>query len=400
MIKRFNDTPDLEKKIDLALDMAEMNYPPVLLNYCIDTLLSSTELHALIDGQSLVCFTHNLNLEGAPLALFNYIKTCPEFSIITIISPSSGPLDKDCSYLDYCVNVEPFLFESNPNASIFESLLLRIKIHLISLKAKKHIINTTRGWLIALACHELGIEYIWWIHEAEEPFFFITSSDIRCKALNLLKISLCVRFASLATMKRYTQYVGGRDSLSNILYPRSVKKEFQDLMHFSAKYRDNLRSDFREALGIQKRTKVILTVGALCSRKNQFELIKSLVHISQKIELNFLLLLVGDQVADSVYFTAIRQYLDTKISPSVKKKFIFIEPTDDIHMYYLASDLYVHSSNFECYSQAVNEAKYLGKKIFVRDCEGMDEVLAAYSNASTYKKQEDLNSLLALCLDE
>ena len=216
----------------------------------------------------------------------------------------------------------------------------------------------------------------------------------------LLKISSCVRFASLATMKRYIQYVGGRDSLSNILYPRSVKNEFQDLMNFSDTYRDSLRSDFRESLGIQKRTKVILTVGTLCSRKNQFELIKCLAHISQKRELNFLLLLIGDQVVDSVYCTAIRQYLDTKISPSVKQKFIFIEPTENIHMYYLASDLYVHSSHFECYSQAVNEAKYLGKKIFVRDCEGMDEVLAAYSNASTYKKPRDLNDLLLLCFDD
>ena len=398
MIEEFNTHNNFSAKCDLAQKMVDLGYPNSLINYAISALVRRRNDN-FWESSRITCYTHNLNFEGAPLALLNHINASNCNDFVDFVSPKDGPLANKLYNHSYNVIIDSSIFQYNPRPHNFDNLLARIKVHLISTNASKHFINTTRGWLIALACQQLGFEYIWWIHEAEEPFCFISSPNIKNKAMRLLLTSLEVKFASLATMQRYSMYINQK-SIGSVLYPRSIKKEFIDLVYASDQELEDIKFSITKFLGINMPAKIILNVGSICSRKNQLELIQGFVDATKRNIGSNYLLFIGDQTSETSYMEEITKYIDTNVSSFVKEKIIFIDPTDQIHRFYAASDLYIHSSYFECYSQAVNEAKCLGKKILARDCEGMNEVLSGYSNASLYKDKAELTRWIELHVND
>lgn len=373
------------------------NYPSSLIKYCATRCLSAYFKVDRKENYNECFFTHNLSLEGASYALLNNIYN---FSLsadsITLLSPIDGELKSDFQKVAQKIEVYTCLQQVNPSTlSEMDNLIDKIVIILTSISPNKVIINTTRGWIFSLACKKLNIEYSWWIHEAETPFNFIEDKSIRKKAIQSFKNTKNLVFVSQATMERYCKTIGISKSNCSIYRPSKLRDIFQFANDEMNTKRGELKRTARESLKINHKKICIVNIGTICKRKNQLELLKSIQSINPSSLENIKVLLIGNQEAEPEYAQKLKK-IATELNCSCVSADIvdFVKPTPNVLTYFLCADYYIHTSTFECFSQTVNEARALQLEIIVRDCEGMDEVLAGYSKAITYNKSSQLSSII------
>lgn len=393
-IRNLQETQSHDEKACLSYECLKGEYPSTLINYCAGECVKSNSENKKEKEIKLCFFTHNLSLQGAPLALYNYIKSLKQEKSSTVtISPSCDDLSKDFLRLTGKLIFHKFLGEANPpSAHSLMTSVDKATILLTYIRPEKLLINTTRGWILALACQRLDLEYSWWIHEAETPFQFITNQYVREEAIKSIKNTRSLIFASNATKERYSQFL----NLNNATQSKIVQYPIATRDIFSAFASDPITIQAekhlaREKLCITKQEVCLLNIGTLCRRKNQIELIDALSSMDTKTLKNVRLLIIGSGIEDPFYATELKEKAILLNERHKASKIVeILPPTEDILIYFIAADWYIHTSVFECFSQTVNEAKSMCLKILVRESEGMDEVLAGYSQASTYETLSEL----------
>jgi len=336
--------------------------------------------------QSEIIFSHNLELEGAPMALLSIIEQGLFGKRSIVLSPMSGPLEGRIAESASNLVVNPKLLRSEiKSEEEFDTNLKCTAVFLSLLLPKSVFINTTRGFALAAACRFLGISYSWWIHEPEAPFSFLKSSHTQRLALLELEYCQNLLFASADTLTRYRVASGLKLGQARLLEPTIIrsalveaKRSFDVDQKISTLRKD--KSDF-----------FLLSVGTICKRKNQAELVRSLHGINCTSPMRIRVFIVGDATAETAYTEDLRIAIDTLHATTELVRVSLIPPTEDIASYYLSADLFVHTSTDESYCQTVMEAAYFGIPLIVRECDGMHRILSQVKNASIYTNANQLH---------
>ena len=338
-----------------------------------------------------VVFSHNLNREGAPLALYSLLEDSSVADDTVVVTHSPGVLAGNfCSLSGVRLETDSILFYDNnilPTEAASKSLV--IAIWLCKLKPSSVFINTSRGWLVARACSYLGISYEWWIHEAEPAFSFLVDRGTYDLAVCQLSEQGLLHFASERILKEHQALISSSNSAVSCLRPIYIRKDLRTTKKAYTK------RGARMTLSITKDAIVILNVGTYCARKNQAELAEALLSIEDQASTKVELIFLGSGDADGEYASNLAN-LVFKINTNCKLVSAhLIAPSSSVGIYYAASDLYVHSSRSEVHCQAIMEARFFQLPIVYKNGNGVAEAAAGYDRAASYSMFSELRVLLA-----
>lgn len=115
----------------------------------------------------------------------------------------------------------------------------------------------------------------------------------------------------------------------------------------------------------------ILSVGAICPRKDQLTLVKACARLGN---MDFHLLILGDETGDSGYSEAVRREADRD---SLRGKVTFMGHISqaDLHKMYNQSHILANLSHWEGYGIAVAEAMWAGLPVVAADAGAVPELV-------------------------
>jgi glycosyltransferase involved in cell wall biosynthesis len=349
--------------------------------------ISLEALSQMPDGERpIIIYTHSLRYEGAPIALLTRICRDPMKGSAILIATSDGPLKSDFEENNIPLMLAPNCLDS-PMASPeeFEKSCLSSTIFLASLNPKMVFINTTRGYVLASACRRAGIRYRWWVHEAEEPFEFLFHNNLKLIAQSELILAKNLEFASLDTLTRYRLELNGQLSHATVYRPSAIRQALANDYHALD------RSRARSLVGVQTDDFVIVSIGTICERKNQAELIRALQDIKSPTGKSVVIILVGDQSQDPAYYSELLSAIGKLCRSSCWVKVKLFPPEKHIAKFYACANIVVHTAFQESYCQVVMEAKHFGVPVVARFCDGMTGIVGS---ENLYKQISELRELI------
>ena len=157
---------------------------------------------------------------------------------------------------------------------------------------------------------------------------------------------------------------------------------------------DEDRRAFRASLGIDDRSKVLVTVTRLSKEKNNKELISYLPELLEKNP-DVVLLIVGDG-PDRAHLEKLTKIL------GLSNHVIFVGrvPMDDVWHYYAAGDVFVSASTFEVHSMSYLEALASGLPLLCRADDALIGVLEDGKNGHAYHSQSEFVDYACRILDD
>jgi glycosyltransferase involved in cell wall biosynthesis len=143
------------------------------------------------------------------------------------------------------------------------------------------------------------------------------------------------------------------------------------------------RQSARSALGINDNDIVILSVGTVCDRKRQIDLVEALSRLDKVTleaqQLRFFI--VGDR--DNEYSQQLHVAVE-RLEPARRALLTIIKETSDVILYYRASDIFVLTSGMESYPRVILEAMSAGLAILTTPVNGVVEQVREGINADYY----------------
>lgn len=118
----------------------------------------------------------------------------------------------------------------------------------------------------------------------------------------------------------------------------------------------------------------ILSVGTICSRKDQLTLVRACCHLGNR---DFNLFILGDDTVDKDYAEAVRREAD---SLGDKVTFMGHLPTEELYAMYNQSDILANLSHWEGYGIAVAEAMWAGLPVVAVDAGAVPELITHREN--------------------
>ena len=190
-----------------------------------------------------------------------------------------------------------------------------------------------------------------------------------------------LEFASSDTLARY------RFELNEALLRASVYKPSAIRQSLANDYAALDSNSSRSLVGVQKDDLVIVSIGTICERKNQAELIAVLQHINNPTGKPIVIIFVGDQSQDPAYYSELRSAIGRLCNSSCWIKVKLFPPEKHVAKFYACADILVHTAFQESYCQVVMEANYFGIPILARRCDGMQCIL---SEGKMYRDNSEL----------
>lgn len=308
--------------------------------------------------QNIVAFTHNLNLEGATLYLFDLVSKLKDKYNIKIISPHDGPLRQ--RYYDQSISVSCCTLNT---------------LQLASQQIDFAIFNTVLfGKVLDELESSTAFEFklFWVVHEQDVENYgeFLLPMHNETSVINLV-------FCSYAVSKNFP-----------------IGSKFFSVAH--GWYRDKIfttNSD-SEALARIRNFKegdhiLITLVGTICSRKRQLEFLKAYERFVLKFPKSRVkVLIVGTSEKDEKM-----EELTTFLESHLLGKVLVITGLLNVQVAYEESDLHWSNSVSEAFPLNILEATYKGVPIVSTDIPAVQEMLPRGSYAH-YKQDDDVFNVL------
>ncbi|MFA5925321.1 MAG: glycosyltransferase [Parcubacteria group bacterium] len=297
--------------------------------------------------KSILLVTHNLNLEGAPLFLFNLAKGLKKMGYyVNLLSPSDGPL-KD-TFLREGIDVDISDFA----AKEFDSSSFKGKYVAI-------IVNTIVGYKFLSKIDLKKEKTIWCLHESEREIYFRAFPDLE-KSI-FARVGKVV-FSSKATREVYEDLnISGNFTIINTV---GDWKEIDNYL------KNNSKEKVRERYGFKESDVLISQIGTICPRKGQFELTEAAVSILKKSNNpNIKFLLIGGGRGYELEKT-IRKLISAN---GLRDRIIIVNETEQIFDYYLMSDIFICNSYIEAFPLSILEAMAFSLPIISTDVYGISE---------------------------
>lgn len=322
----------------------------------------------------ILVVTHNLNLEGAPLIVYNYARYFATMGgyQVQVISPEDGVLRQFYEELNIPVKIvskqlplpEELLDEYRSRLNKLGNTLDLPSFDLV-------VCNTlTTCWGVELA-RLFGLPSIWNIHESiniekslkvcfgEADEYLMRQLLNECFA-NASKIV----FQAQATYNIF-QGVNSKDNFRNL--PGAVPIEKIDRFRQS-----HSKAELRDKYGIDRNDVVLIMVGTICERKGQHIFVEAIAELQNQYRdrnYNLYCAIVGGSVPS--YLNFVKHQIKKLDLPNVH---IFGE-TKDIYDFFVMSDLFVFSSFEESFPRVILEAMAFELKIVTTNVNGIPEMV-------------------------
>lgn len=223
------------------------------------------------DNKYCLIYSHDLNFNGAPIALFNMILTIRDMGITPIVI---------CSNYGQLIN---YFKKENIIVIVYENLLESTLIENFWKLFDFIVLNTLAFSDVAAKLNGTKNKVIWWIHESK--VFYDCLKD----KVNLLPEKLC------DNIHIYTVGDYAKEKLLEI----RPKYKVNNLMYFlpnSNVDSNNLTFDFK-----RNKLYTFAVVGTLEPRKGYDILLKSLENIDEKFRNKIQIVIVGKKYTEDIY---------------------------------------------------------------------------------------------------
>lgn len=325
-----------------------------------------------ISTLKILIITHNLNLEGAPLIIYNHARYLAQEGRceVSVISPQDGVLRHEYEHLNIPVKIVPQTFPSmTESIDQFRSRLKQLGDSLNIETFDLVVCNTVISfWGVELA-KIFKLPAIWHIHESQSidsiinNFFGNSSEKVMQNLLTHCFLSANrVVFTADATRRVFHKFDihGNFRTIPDGLDLESIKQ-----------FRDSYsRSELRDKYGINRNHVVISIIGTTCQRKGQHIFIQALKELGKfGVHSNITCLIVGAR-EDSYH-----ELLKNQINEfSLNNVYIYKE-TKDVYDFYGLSDIFVCASFEESFPRVLLEAMAFELRIVSTDVFGIPEIV-------------------------
>lgn len=313
--------------------------------------------------------THNLNHEGAPLILSELVCRLSQAGQIraVIVSPLEGPLRNKYEAAGIQVEVlenMPFFGAKDPIS--YNQAIYQVRTVLQRFSPEVVFANTVLTWWAIDVATEMGLPSIWGIHESETPFTHFNEHGrfLKNNAQRCLNYPYQVVFVAYSTKKLF-EPLASKNNLT------VIHNGFEPV-RLEAQIHGTTRAQSRSKLGLNDKDIMILTVGTVCDRKNQKELVEALRLIPEHLIENVKVYIVGDR--ESPYSRELHALVNES-STKLRKRIKIIRETGNVAEYYQSADIFALTSRLESFPVVIQEAMYFGLPIIAHPSYGIREQL-------------------------
>jgi GT2 family glycosyltransferase/glycosyltransferase involved in cell wall biosynthesis len=332
----------------------------------------------------IICYTHNLNPEGAPFSQFELVSGLKAIGTLDpiVVSRKDGNLRTkyENNKIKVIIDEEPKHFRSSYE-NYYKSI---VRLGEVFKKNNAELVyaNTLQTFYAIAAAKHLKLPSIWNIRESEptDKYFDFCSPDVKNTVYELFNFTYKNIFVSYYTMKHWIKF-----NVANNFYliPNSINiKRFDNALTLE-------KRKAKEKIDASPSEFLILSVGTICERKNQLFLLKAFVKAQASMPKSSLYL-VGDR--DNQYSRDLKRHV-SELDNSIKRNIHIIAECPDIGKYYAAADMFALTSLVESYPRTILEAMYFGLPIISTDIFGTKEQI--WDNINGFLVQtNDLDSFI------
>ena len=329
----------------------------------------------------LLLVTHNLNLEGAPILLFEQARhhaTVPGVSV-RVVAPEDGPLRARYEALGIPVEVwdTTAIFTATDAAQCDDAIAALATTHPLP-DIDLIVGNTVLTFWTVLLATRLDKPSLLYIYESSSVETLFAGAGLpthlRATAAAALRDATRVCFAANATMAVHRQQ-NLRDNFR--IVPSAV-----DVSRIERFVASTDRLALRHKHSIPSDVPLVINVGSVCERKGQHIYLRGIDRLRQHWPTTFpgrpfpLFLMIGAR--ESLFLGAIRQELAAfRLSETVR----VIPENGEVDDFFRMADLLVSTSFEESFPRVLLEAMAFGVRIVSTDVFGVPEMLVADAEA-------------------
>jgi len=326
----------------------------------------------LKDPLKVVIFTHDLELKGAPKAMYDLavgLQTQSGGKIVSkVVSPVTGPFKSfydragiECRVIDLNSQNIAAGWSSKRDYGI---MIKRLEEFWGEERPDVVISNTVFGFYVIHAAQQQRIPVIWIISESYTPteLEYSINDFAWPECEHSFARAYRVVFGSAATMNCYKSFNSRHNfqAIHNSIDRRTIDRFIKDVS----------KEEARQNLGVAADKKMLLMVGTICERKGQKAIVEA-VAILKKQRNDFCVYLVGASMrADDVYLQGIFKEVNNNNLANIIR---IVPETEELYWYYRASDIFVFTSLMECYPISIIEAMAFGLPVITTPCYGVKE---------------------------
>jgi glycosyltransferase involved in cell wall biosynthesis len=327
--------------------------------------------------RALMC-AFNLNLEGAPQSQYEMTVRLKEKGVIDpiVFSPTDGPLRQFYERHDIPVRVRKHPLLGVEDSGEYEK---RIKIFvgwLHEWKVELVYGNTLQTFYAIDAAHEINLPSIWNPRESEPwaTYFDFLPVEVAHRALRCFAYPYQVVFVAQATMQAWNVL----NSRHNFMFIHNGlnRERFDEALSAWT------REAARERLGIEPDELIILSLGTVCDRKNQIDLVRAVRYLTEEDAARIKIMIVGDR--DNEYSQKLKRAVKD-LSGSRRARIQILPESDDVALFYRAADAFVCTSRLESFPRVILEALAAGLPIITTPVFGISEQVKHEESALFYE---------------
>jgi GT2 family glycosyltransferase/glycosyltransferase involved in cell wall biosynthesis len=331
----------------------------------------------------LAC-THNLNREGAPKAL---LEVCRQMARawgarITLRSPADGPLATEARDAGMEVEILPHPLAAGGNEAGYEEAIgaraerMQVAGHDVVLA------NTLLEFHAVDAAREAGIPSVWLVHENEDSAYHFAPlpGAVHRRARACFGHPYRVVFVAEAT-RRVHQALDFHGNATVI--PGGIPPGW------AARLDAGLRAEARAAIGAAPGDIVVLSVGTICGRKRQADLVAALSAAGADLRV----VLAGKQEPGyaGLLMQAVRE-----LPPDLRDRVTVLDEVADPLPLYAGADVFALCSAQESYPRVILEAMAAGLPVVTTLAGGIGEQVRAGVNAECFAVGDTAGLAVAL----
>ncbi|MDR3622067.1 MAG: glycosyltransferase [Paludisphaera borealis] len=323
--------------------------------------------------------THNLNWEGAPLIQYELLSALERSSKISavVVSPRDGPLRARYEEAGIDVEIRPSLIGATDSADRLAVEVRTLADRLADGGFDCLHANTLQTFWAILAARRAGVPSVWSVHESEpwKTYFSDFPAPVAHAALGSLATPYRVVFASRGSLDLWKDL----DSHANFeRVPTPL-----DLDRFRARFDGIDRAVARRALGLADGEVCILSLGTVCERKGQHDLLEAFRRLPADAAGRARCVVVGAR--DGLAYSRDLGRRAAELPADRRDRFTIFPESGDTARFWLAADLFCCTSRIESYPRVVLEAMACGLPLVTTPVFGIAEQVRDQINALYYE---------------